>query len=200
MKTIELHPLLQQVRDALPERIQDRVSDKHSRGDYLDLPLVGFLSTVVYDKIEGLSLSFSGYGKRARHYPIRKDGSVNVAKIVEVVTEVFDEQDAFHREYAEERHRRDEESRQAEANFAAVSSKLRLGRRYRRGKEGEHITYVGGCHLIHKKSDVRGEIWSDGEGCVKGKIPFAGLDVPTFNAIMSILNGHEFRILDEKRS
>jgi len=90
----KLHPLLQEVYDALPEKMQ-RASDAQGthRKNHLDL-VVAWVELQQYDKVEGVMLYFTGFPPRGRHrrFPIRKDGTINVKKICTLVTEVYDEE------------------------------------------------------------------------------------------------------------
>lgn len=198
MKTTVLNKHLQQIRDALPKRITDRMSGNHDRSDHLDIPLVGWVGCNYYGEPEPVSvfLCFTGVrAGRTRTYQI-KNGVLKTERLVKVAVEKFDKRDAFEREYAEQQAESDRQFAEARRLGPIVFKKVRTGRRYRK----ENDTHLaGGFNLYTKKGGLKGEIWAQTEDTVSGTIPVDDLDVATFNSVMAILNGHEFRILDKKR-
>ena len=187
MTKTKLHPLLQQVYELLPRRIRDRVSFKHSREAHLDIPLVGWVEALIYDRDDpdGLMLHFTGsVTRRSRRYPIRKDGSINHEKLLATIVETFDEKHAWNEEY--DRQQAESAARFEEARRVGpiIFKKLRTGRRY---QKKDHETYAGGFFLIHRASERKGEVWADDEECCSGTIPFSGLPVEKLNEILRII-------------
>ena len=184
MKTkTELHPVLQELRDALPERMQKVVSKKHSREHYLDLPHVGFATVTIYDELAGVSLCFSN-GARARNYPVRKDGTINIAKIVEVVTPIFDRRAEFHRHYEERQRESKRHSIAVEEILAEALPKMEA--------EGDYSVeddryLIGGFLINHKGSGRSGQMWIDEEGNLSGMIPVGPISVEQFNKALKLL-------------
>lgn len=186
MKT-KLHPLLQQVYELLPRRIRDRVSFKHSRDAHLDIPLVGWVEALIYDRDDpsGLMLHFTGsISKRSRRYPIRRDGSINHKKLLAVIEECFDEKHAWNEEYDRQQAEAAVRFEEAQRLGPILFKKVRTGRRYRKESD-THL--AGGFNLYTKKGGLKGEIWAQSEDTCSGTIPFDDLPVEKFNEILKIL-------------
>jgi hypothetical protein len=191
VKTKErLNKYLQQIHDALPERIRERIHEECNRKDHLDIPLVGWFGCNYYGEPEPVSvfLCFTGINAdRTRTYPIKK-GVLKTKRLIEVVVEKFDKRDTFEREYDEAQERSRLRSIEARALEPIIFPKVKPGEAFELDvdEDGSHL--VGGAQLTHKGSGKSTEIWAKDEGTVTGAIPFGPISVDKLNEILRILS------------
>jgi hypothetical protein len=189
-KTTELLPLLVTVRDALPERIRARIDLRDCREDHLHLPHIGWIE-LRYDygrdpQPEGIQIHFTGDSShlRPRRYPIRKDGTINVAKIKDLVAPLFDAREKFLKDYAKRQAESDARFAEAKRLGPIVFKKVRTGQRYRK-QDVEH--YAGGFKLVHRRSKREADIWAESEDTVSGAIPFSDLPISKLNELLKLV-------------
>lgn len=187
--TTALHPLFKSVRDALPERIRAQMVDIDQIDQHIDVPHVGWLE-IGFDRNRprkpiAVSLHFTGFtDRRPRRYPIRKDGTLNLAKIVSVIEPVFDEREKFLKDYAARQAESDARFDEAKRLGPIVFKKVRTGHRYRK-QDVEH--YAGGFKLVHRRSKREADVWAETEDTVSGAIPFSNLSIAKLNELLKIV-------------
>jgi hypothetical protein len=189
MKTKSLNKFLQQIRDALPERIRERMSGKADRADHLAIPLVGWVGLNYYggDEPDSVFLCFTGFNaSRTRTYQI-KNGVLKTKRLVKVATEKFDKRDEFEKEYAREQEESNRRFREARKLEPITFPKVKTGKAFELIVGGEASYLAGGAKLTHKGSGRKAEIWAVDEDTVQGEIPIGPISVAKLNEILKLL-------------
>ena len=186
-KTEKLNKFLQQIRDALPERITRKMSGKHDSKDHLVVPKVGWLGCNYYDKPDpdSVFLCFTGSSAaRTRTYQI-KNGVLKTERLVKVIAEAFDKCEAFDKDYAAKQRESKKHFVGAESLGPIVFEKVDPGPGYRKVKEA---SYAGGFKLfVGETTSGYGQVWAQDENTVKGTIPFTDLPIEKLNEVLKIL-------------
>lgn len=187
MKTKKMKEFLRPVIEALPEEMQECL--EHS-GDYVTIPDTGhFEIKYGYDharKPEAVMLHLRTGG--SRRFPIRKDGTLNVKRIVELVVPVFEMWVTQRREWDEEQAESNRRHAEAERVGPIVLKKVKLGRLF----EADVDNYVGGFKLKLKSGkSYPGDVWAVDENTVRGTIPFGPMSITKLNEILKLLSKKE---------
>jgi len=186
----QLHPLLQEILDAFPEDMREATEDARalwgSDDDRLDIPHAGYIELDDFAPAQGVMLRPSCSG-RSRRYPIRKDGTINVKKIVEVTSRVFYIFDEIDKKREAEEAAREAKEQEDQRLAEVIAKKVQPGSSFEIIENTDSYSVGAGFRLRLKGDKNRvGAIHATDEDHVVGTIPFKG-SVERLNEILKLL-------------
>jgi len=191
---ITIHPLFQTLLDAMPEEYRDeKTGSERKSAEYCELNSCATAGLNIYDEgpesVYLLLKTVPGQEpSRTRTYKVRKDGTLNVKRIIEVVVDTTKAVRAVHVARAEARRKSDERIRQSRKDGEKAVEILFLALKPSKAYTIQKEPGIAGGVMIHPTNGGGGQpVWLQKDSTLIGNLPLDGLSIATLNKVMKLI-------------